>query len=95
MRLSQYPKTTNYSGTERTMFDLMPKDGTKIGSHDLMHRRYLDGPWDVENPLNIISVIMNKLIRKVKENDEDFVICKDKKRTGNHKVAYWVKPRGH
>ena len=92
MKLSQYPKRS-YSRTEETMFKLMPKNGRRIGSHDLLLKRLMAGPWDVENPLNIISVIMNKLIEKVEENEEDFIICKDGKRTGNHKVSYWVEPR--
>src|SRR6187455_2187870 len=92
LKLTPYSRT-KYSAAEKMMFDLIPKDGTKIRSSDLVHKRLMHGEWDVANPQNIITVTMNNLIRKISTNGEKFKVMKDGKRVGHHVVEYYVEKR--
>jgi hypothetical protein len=93
MKLTEFPKKSRYSILESYMFDLMPKNGKKVSSRMLAEGRAEMGKWKVGNPLNTVTVTMNKLIDKVKANKEEFVIKKDDKRPAHPEVEYWVERR--
>jgi len=93
MKLTKFPKKSRYSILESYMFNLMPKNGKKVSSRKLAEGRASMGAWNVDNPLNTVTVTMNKLIRKVQANKEEFIIKKDGRRPGHTEVEYWVEPR--
>lgn len=89
LKLKDFPKS-RYSMMEYRMFEAMPKDGTKVTSADIAATREAMGKWDVENPLGIINVTMDRLAKKVQVNREPFRIKKLPKKVGNPTVKYWV-----
>ena len=91
-KLTKFPET-RYTMMESHLFDKMPKNGKKVGSAEIVKFRQDLGEWDVKFPLKNITVTMNRLIDKIESNDEEFRILKDDKRTGHHKVEYWVVPK--
>jgi hypothetical protein len=90
-KLSDFPKR-QYSMLEYRLFDAMPKDGTTFGSADLAAARNEMGKWDINNPLNVVTVTMNRLIKKVQLNREDFRIMKKGRYRGHPESEYWVTP---
>ena len=92
MKLTRFPET-RYTMMELHLFDKLPKTGRKFDSADIVKMREDMGDWDVAFPLKNITVTMNRLIDKIEANGEPFRICKDGKRTGHHKVEYWLEQR--
>ena len=91
MKLSEFPKKRRYSMTEYHLFAALPKDGRRIGSHDIVKKR--GDAWDVRFPLKNVTVTMNLLIDKVDANDEPSQIMKEGKYPGHPEVEYWLQPR--
>jgi hypothetical protein len=77
-----------YSHYEYRLFNSIPQDGSKIGTRELAEARRRLGNWDVNEPLKNISVMMNKLIAKIDDNNEPFQIVKDLRRPGHNEVKY-------
>ena len=92
MKLTEFPKI-KYSMLEYYLFKQLPENGSKIGSKQIAKARQKRGNWKVDNPENVVTVVMNNLIRKVKANREDFVIEKDGRRPGHPEVEYWLRER--
>ena len=79
--------------TEYQLFELLPKDGERISGYDLADARVKLGNWDVAHPINNVTVVMNRLIEKVKTNKEPFRIGKGGQEAGHHITEYWLEPR--
>jgi hypothetical protein len=91
-KLTRFPET-RYTMMESHLFDVLPKNGRKIDSAAIVKLREEMGDWDVKFPMKNITVTMQRLIDKIEANGEPFQIVKDGKRTGHHKVQYWIEPR--
>jgi hypothetical protein len=81
--------TVNYSRGERQLFELLPKDGTKISSTDLTASREKRYKWDIDNPRNAVSVTMTSLMQKIVRNREPFRLRKTPQR-GPYPVEFWI-----
>jgi hypothetical protein len=92
MQLTKFPKI-RYSMTETHLFAKLPKNGRKVGSAKIAEMRADMGDWDVKFPLKNITVTMNRLMEKIDDNEEPFQLLKEDKRTGHHKVEYWLAKR--
>jgi hypothetical protein len=92
MQLTEFPKR-RYSMLEYRVFNMLPKDGSRIRSRDLAAERDEMGVWKAKNKLNIMTVVMANLTEKVKANKEPFRICKEGRYPGHPEVEYWVEPR--
>ena len=91
-QLTPFP-TKTYSLMELHLFDSLIKAGRPMTSNDLADAYRDRVKWKVGNPLNSITVTMNRLIDKVALNKEEFVIDKDDKRPGHPEVEFSIKPR--
>jgi hypothetical protein len=91
--LNKFPKKHSYSMLETRLFQLLPQNGRPVGSKDLLAAYEKNGEWNVAHPLNIITVTMGILIKKVKANKEPFVIEKEGRYIGHPEVEYWIKKR--
>jgi hypothetical protein len=83
------PKFRNYSRSERELFELMPRNGSKISSKDLTDLRHRKFDWDIMNPRNAVAVTMHSLRIKVERNREPFSIYKTKQ-CGPYPVEFWI-----
>jgi len=90
--LTKFPKK-RYTMMEYHLFDMMPRDGTKVTSADLAEGREALGKWKVKFPLKNITMHMNNLIGKVDLNKEVFRVGKEDKYPGHPQVEYWIEPR--
>jgi len=88
MKLSEFPPVARYTMNEFHMFARLPQNGRKVDSHTIA--QYRGDDWDVKHPIKNVTVVMNRLIKKVEDNKEAFRIRKEPKRTGHHKVEYWL-----
>jgi len=89
-RFSLEPDKINYSVSERELFRLLPKNGSKISSTKLTELKMkMLGDWDVEHPQKNVTIAMTSLRKKVEVNREAFRICRTK-RCGPHPIQYWV-----
>lgn len=91
MKLSDFPPEVRYTLTEHRMFAKLPKNGRRVGTHDIAKAHGAD--WDVEFPLKNITVTMTRLIGKVDANGEPFRICKEDRYPGHNRVEYWLEER--
>ncbi len=94
IKLSEEPKV-RYTLSEYSLFDSLVQRGRgrKITSSEIAEARRKLGPWNATNPLNVVTVTMNRLIDKVEANKESFRICKDGKYPGHPVVEYWLEDR--
>jgi hypothetical protein len=84
------PADGAYSKGERSLFSLLPADGTSITSHELVRRRQKrEENWRIDYPGNTVSTLMRSLIRKVARNKEPFKLRKSKQR-GPYPTEYWI-----
>lgn len=91
IKLTEFPRR-RYTMLEYRLFDALPKNGEKVSSADIADAREELGNWKIKYKQNTITVTMNRLMEKVKDNREPFRIKKDGKRTGHHIIEYWVEP---
>jgi hypothetical protein len=82
-----------YSRSERELFSLMPKDGTKISSIALSEKRKKKFDWDIDNPRNVVIVTMDQLRKKIIRNKEPFRLVKTEKRLGPYPTEFWIEMR--
>lgn len=90
--LPEFPKKVKYTMTEYHMFAVLPQDGKRIVSADIVEAR--GDKWKVGFPLKNVTVTMNRLIDKVKANDEPFRIKKEARYPGHLQCEYWIERRG-
>jgi hypothetical protein len=90
--LTKFP-ATRYTMMENHLFDVMPKNGRKVGSDFFVEKRLEMGKWDVKNPLKNITTTMQRLLEKIDHNREPFRIAKAGKEEGHHMVEYWLEER--
>jgi hypothetical protein len=86
-------ESTPYSKSEREMFQLMPKDGTKVSTKELAEMRQKvrrDRP--IEHGRPAVNVIMTSLMNKIKDNKQSFVLRKSKPK-GPYPVSFWLEPK--
>ena len=84
--ISLNPTVVPYSKGEMRLFKMMPKDGTRVTTQDLVGRKSWGG---IEFPRNSLNVTINSLREKVAKNKEAFKIMKTKQR-GPHPIEYWI-----
>jgi hypothetical protein len=82
---------TPYSARERSVFKLLPKDGKRITTNQLVKLYYKNDSRQLNANANIVGVIRS-LIRKVDVNKEPFRIQKSA-RAGPHPLEYWLEKR--
>jgi len=90
--LTKFP-AIRYTMMENHLFDVLPKNGKKVTSADLVEKRMAMGDWDVLNPRKNITTTMQRLLEKIDDNEEPFRIAKAEKATGHHTVEYWLERR--
>lgn len=93
MELTKFAKI-RYNPTELYLFDMFPKNGRRFNCNDVVQMRQSLGKWDVKSPHKNAATVMSILIDKIVANKEPFRIYKDDKRTGHHRVEYWLEPFG-
>jgi hypothetical protein len=86
-------KTVKYSKNQLLLFSMMPKDGTRITSTELvrkmMMRRKRDARRELEHPRNLVITTMKYgLIKKVNAH-ENFRICLTQQ-SGPYPIEYWI-----
>ena len=81
-----------YTRPERELFELIPKDGTRISSARLANLRQIASNWAIDHQRNNVTTVMQSLIKKVNHNQENFQI-KRTKRMGPHLAMYWIEAR--
>lgn len=93
LELSPNSKRKPYSDGERELFQLLPKNGKRISSAQLMiMKKRRSATWLVKHPRNNVTVTMKHLIAKVRHNRESFVVHQSK-RVGPHPIEYWIEVR--
>jgi ATP-dependent DNA ligase len=82
-----------YSKAQLVLFDLLPKDGSKITTKELVEKRQAreKANWPVDFPRQIVTSTMQILIERVTENRESFRIRKSH-RCGPRPITYWIVP---
>jgi hypothetical protein len=86
--LPEFPKKRRYSLTEHRLFDLLPQDGSKVLTSELVAGR--GEGWKVQFPMRNVTVTMDVLSKKIKDNREPFRIKKEGKRRGHMECEYWL-----
>ena len=82
-----------YSKTEKLLFSYVPRSGKTITSTEILERRRKDEKdWNVDNPRNVISLVMRSLIVKIARNRESFRLRKSE-RFGPYPTEYWIEKR--
>jgi hypothetical protein len=79
-----------YSPTEQSVLAILPDDGTKLTSDQIMDSHY--GRRKPLNARKIIIGVMRSLIIKSNRNKETFRICKSA-RKGPHPMKFWMERR--
>lgn len=77
-----------YSERERQLLDLVPRNGDKISTHELMARFYGAQPIPFHGRA-IIGVMMRQLVRKAEYNGELWHIRRTP-RSGPKPISYWL-----
>lgn len=88
--LTKKPPKMNYSKSEIELFSLMPQNGGKINSTELVEARIKQYNWDIANPRNALAVTMDSLIGKIELNREQFRLRKSKKHLGPYPIEFWL-----
>lgn len=79
----------DYSPSEIQLFNMVPKDGSKITSKRLVEIKVKKFKWDIDNPTNALWVTMDSLIKKIKKNRQGFRLMRSEK-SGPHSQKYWI-----
>ena len=77
-----------YSPTEQRILALLPEDGTKLSSDEIIDLHY----GKRKRPFNARQTVigaLRTLIRKSVKNREPFRICKSE-RKGPHPMKFWI-----
>jgi hypothetical protein len=90
--LTKFP-AHRYTMMESHLFDVLPKNGKKVTSADMVEKRMEMGDWDVAHPRKNITTVMQRLLEKIDDNKEPFRIAKAGKEAGHHTVEYWLEER--
>lgn len=80
-----------YSPMEQSILALLPGDGTKVSSEEIIAAHY----GKRKRPFNarqIIIGVLRTLMRKSNRNRESFKICKSA-RKGPHPMKFWIEKR--
>lgn len=84
-------KVIRYSPTEQRVLALLPSDGTKISSGEIIDLHF----GTRRKPLNaqkIIIGVLRSLMQKSSRNKEPFRICKSA-RKGPYPIKFWIEER--
>ena len=82
------PRAIRYSKGEQRVFEVLPKDGTKLDTVELTDRVY----GRKQRPYNARQSILGtlkSLAAKAKRNKEAFTLNKSE-RTGPHPIQFWI-----
>ncbi len=87
-------ETVRYSRTEQQLFKLLPQNGKRITTEELIERVY-DGRKRARplNPRQSMNSALTRLREKVLRNKEPFRIEKSELR-GPHPAEWWIERRG-
>lgn len=81
-----------YSDLQQELFKLLPQNGDRVGTKDLLLAKLRQGVWDVRRPRQIVGMTMLRLKERIRLNKEPFVLCKT---TGprSQQTQYWLEAR--
>ena len=88
-------KSVRYSRTQMLLFSLLPKDGRRITSTELMNRmmarrKKMTDKSVIGHPRNlVITTMRHGLIKRVNANEAHFKICLTPQ-SGPYPIEYWI-----
>ena len=89
---SAVSKKYKYSPTEQRVLALLPSDGTKLTSGEIMDLHFGTAKRKPLNAQKIIIGILRSLMLKSSRNREPFRICKSA-RKGPYPIKFWIEER--
>ncbi len=84
--------TRHYSSNEKMLFDLVPKNGARITSNELVRLRKAARRWPIANPRNSVISAMRSLMEKIDANKEAFRL-RQSPQLGPYPSEYWIENR--
>lgn len=81
-----------YSALQRELFKLLPQNGDRVGTQDLLLAKLKQGPWDVRRPRQIVGITMLRLMERMERHKEPCVLRKSEG-PRSQETKYWLEAR--